>query len=97
MNSDRPSVLITTRVLTIGSLSAAALLGLGLLLGLAGADEVGGFIGNIGVVFLLLTPVAGLVATWFELRPVRPANAWISLAVLGVLSLATVIALLARP
>ena len=96
MNAARPPVRLTTRVLTGGSLTAAALLGLGLVLHFAGVTETAALVGNIGVVALLLTPVAGLVATWRELRALRPAHAWVAVAVLCVLLLATVIALLAR-
>lgn len=96
MNAERPPVRLTSRVLTLGSLAAAAILGVGLVAKLAG---VTGFesLGNVGVVVLLLTPVAGLIATWSELRRLRPTHAWLAIAVLGVLTLATVIALLARP
>ncbi len=96
MNSERPPVRLTTRVLTLGSLSAAALLGLGLAIGFAGGKELGALVGNIGVVVLLLTPVAGLVSTWWELRAPRPTHSWLAVAVLAVLTLATVIALAAR-
>lgn len=96
MNAERPPVRLTSRVLTLGSLAAAAILGVGLVAKLAG---VTGFesLGNVGVVVLLLTPVAGLIATWSELRRLRPTHARLAIAVLGVLTLATVIALLARP
>jgi hypothetical protein len=83
-------------VLTLGSLIAAAILALGWVLRYAGALEVGNLIGDIGVIVLLLTPVAGLVATWSELRRLRPTHAWLAIAVLGVLTVATVIALAAR-
>ena len=96
MNAVRPPVRLTSRVLTLGSLAAAAILGLGLVVGLAGMKELGGFVGNIGVVVLLLTPVSGLIATWLELRAVRPRYAWIASAVLGVLAVATVVALVTR-
>ncbi len=96
MSVTRPPIRLTSRVLSWGSLLAAAILGVGLLSKLAG---IGGFevLGTVGVVVLLATPAAGLVATWFELRPMRPTHAWLAVAVLGVLGLATVIALLARP
>jgi hypothetical protein len=60
-------------------------------------QELGSLVGNIGVVVLLGTPVVGLVATWLELRGLRPAHAWIAVVVLLVLTLATSIALLTRP
>lgn len=59
--------------------------------------ELGSLVGNIGVVVLLATPVGGLVATWLELKRLRPLHARLAVAVLGVLTLATLIALLARP
>jgi hypothetical protein len=93
----RPPVRLTTRALTVGSLCAAALLGLSLVLKFGGAVAVAGVVGNVGVIVLLLTPVAGLIATWLELRGLRPAHAWLAVAVLLVLGLATLIALLARP
>jgi hypothetical protein len=83
-------------VLTLGSLIAAAILTLGWLVAYAGQVEVGKIVGNVGVVVLLLTPVAGLVTTWSELRGVRPTHARLAIAVLAVLVLATLIALLPR-
>lgn len=97
MNSDRPSVLFTTRVLTLGSLGAAALLGVGLALDVAGQSAIASLVGNMGVVVLLGTPVAGLLSTWWELRRPRPAHARLAIAVVVVLGLATLIALAARP
>lgn len=97
MIAPRPPVWLTTRALTVGSLGAAALLGLSLVLKFGGAVAAAGLVGNIGVIVLLLTPVAGLIASWWELRILRPAHAWIAVAVLLVLGLATLIALLARP
>lgn len=96
MIAPRAPVRLTTRALTVGSLGAAALLGLSLALGVAGQSDIAQLVGNIGVVVLLLTPVAGLITTWWELRIPRPAHAWIAVAVLAVLFLATIIALLAR-
>jgi hypothetical protein len=97
MNDVRPPARLTSRVLTLGSLAAAAILGLGLVLDVAGQSAIGRLAGNIGVVVLLVTPAAGLIATWSELRRLRPTHAWLAVGVLGVLSLATLIALLARP
>jgi hypothetical protein len=87
---------LTTRALTFGSLAAAALFALGLALGVAGQSAIASLIGNIGVMVLLLTPVAGLIATWSELRALRPTHAWLAVAVLAVLALATIVALAAR-
>jgi hypothetical protein len=83
--------------LTYGSIGAATLLGVGLLLDVAGQESVAEMVGNIGVVVLLATPVTGLVSTWSELRASRPVHARLAVAVLLVLGLATLIALLARP
>jgi hypothetical protein len=96
MTSSRPSVRLTTRGLTLGTLLAAAILGAGLALGVAGQSAVAGLVGNLGVVVLLATPAAGLVATWLELRSPRPRAAWLAVAVLGVLVLAALVALSAR-
>lgn len=96
MIAGRPPVRLTTRVLTFGSLGAAAIMGLSLALGAAGQSAVASLVGNLGVVVLLATPVAGLVATWFELRRVRPMHGWLAVAVLFVLVLATIVALATR-
>ena len=96
MSAKRPPVRLTARALTLGSLTAAALLALGLALGVAGQTGIASLIGNIGVAVLLATPVAGLLATWSELRALRPTHAWLAVAVLAVLTLATIVALAAR-
>ena len=92
----RPPVSRTTRMLSLGTLAAAALLAAGLLLDVVGQAATATLVGNAGVIALLLTPAAGLVATWWELRPVRPTAAWLAIAVLAVLVLATLVALLTR-
>ncbi|MEO8625687.1 MAG: hypothetical protein ABI452_03215 [Candidatus Limnocylindrales bacterium] len=96
MNVHRSPVRLTTRALTVGSLGAAVILGLSLALDVAGQADIATLMGNAGIVVLLLTPVAGLVTTWWELRATRPTHALLAVAVLGVLFLATVIALLPR-
>ena len=96
MTDERPPVRLTTLTLTYGSLSAAALLGLGLVLDVAGQSAIAGLVGNIGVVVLLLTPVAGLIATWSELRHLRPTHAWLAVAVLAVLAISTLVAFATR-
>ncbi|MEP7158842.1 MAG: hypothetical protein ABI797_05405 [Chloroflexota bacterium] len=96
MTTKRASVKLTTRTLTVGTLAAAALLGIGLGLDALGVTDSAAFVGNIGVCALLLTPAAGLLATWWELKRVRPGAAWMSVVVLGVLVLATVIAVATR-
>lgn len=82
--------------MTLGSIGAAAILGMSLILGIGGRADVAGLIGNVGVIVLLGTPVAGLVTTWLELRALRPTHALLAVAVLGVLGLATLIALIPR-
>jgi hypothetical protein len=47
----------------------------------------------LGVLLLLATPAAGLVATALELRRDEGRVAWLALAVLAVLGLAVAIAL----
>jgi Kef-type K+ transport system membrane component KefB len=96
MNDVRPPVRLTARALTIGSLAAAAILGLGLVLDMAGQSAIGKLVGNIGVIVLLATPAAGLIATWSELRRIRPTHAWLAVAVLVVLVLATIVSTAAR-
>jgi uncharacterized membrane protein len=96
MNDPRPPARLTSRVLTLGSITAAAILGLGLVLGFAGSSELGSLVGNVGVAVLLVTPAAGLVATWFELKSLRPTHAWLAVAVLFVLILATIVSVAAR-
>ena len=96
MTPQRAPVRLTTRTLTLGTLAAAAVLAAGLALAVAGQDGLAELVGNAGVVVLLLTPVAGLVATWWELRRLRPTAAWLAVVVLGVLLLATFVALLTR-
>lgn len=49
----------------------------------------------IGVYLLMLTPPAGLVATFLEVRRVQPATALLTLVVLGVLAAATLTAAIA--
>jgi hypothetical protein len=47
----------------------------------------------IGVLLLIATPAAGLVATFLELRASQPRVALLALGVLGVLGLAIAVAL----
>ena len=46
----------------------------------------------LGVLALLATPAASLLATFFELRPRHPRAALLALAVLGVLAAAAIFA-----
>ena len=92
MTGQRPPVHLTARVLSYGSLTAAGLLGLSLALDVAGITDVAAPVGFVGVIALLLTPATGLAATWWELRAIRPLHAWLAVAVLGVLGIATLVA-----
>jgi uncharacterized membrane protein len=47
----------------------------------------------LGVLLLLLTPAAGLLTTFVELRRHEPRAAWLALVVLGVLAAAAVMAI----
>ena len=49
---------------------------------------------TLGVICLLLTPPAGLLATVLETRRIQPATALLALAVLAILVLATGLAML---
>ena len=49
----------------------------------------------LGVIVLLATPVAGLLATALELRRLQPRGALLALAVIGLLALAVLAALAA--
>lgn len=95
---DRAAVGWTRAVLSAGTLIAAGFLVAGLLMRLlggqgAGLAELGADVAELGVVVLLATPGAGLVATFFELRGPQPRVAWLALAVLAVLVGAVLIAL----
>jgi hypothetical protein len=94
----RPSAWITARVLTLGTLAATGLLLLGFGLRLAGVtDESAAHrLTNVGVLLLLATPAAGLLATYIELRAQRPKVAWLALAVLAVMGLSSALALASR-
>ena len=94
MNGQRPPVGATVSVLTLGTVASAAALAAAFLSGLAGAAWLSTPLSTIGVVALLFTPAAGLVVTFFEMRPVQPRAAQLALVVLGVLALSTVVALL---
>jgi hypothetical protein len=96
VNALRPPVRLTSRVLTSGSVAAAAILAVSLALDIVGQAEPARLAGVAGVLVLLVTPAVGLVATWWELRAFRPTHARLAVAVLGVLTLATIVALAAR-
>jgi cell shape-determining protein MreD len=94
VSGQRPPVAATASVLTIGTVASAAALAAAFVSGLAGAASLGTLLSTVGVVALLITPAAGLVATFFELRPVQPRAAQLALVVLGVLALSTLVALI---
>ena len=96
MNGERPPVGATASVLTLGTVLSAAALAAGFVSGLAGAAWLNALLSTAGVVALLITPAAGLVVTFFELRPAQPRAAPLALVVLGVLALSTLVALLTR-
>ena len=75
---------------------SAALLVTGLALAAARLDEPARLVATAGVITLLATPALGLIVTALELRPLQPRSAGLALVVLGVLAIATVIALLTR-
>lgn len=91
----RSPVRLTSRTLLWGTLAASALLAAGLVLDVAGAAETAATIAAAGVIALLATPALGLITTYWELRSRRPGSAMLALVVLGVLAVATVIALFA--
>ncbi len=94
--SARPPVRATATTLTTGTLISVAFFMGGLVAAAARLDEPARVLATAGVVALLATPVAGLVVTALEMRPLQPRSAILALVVLGVLGLATVIALLTR-
>jgi hypothetical protein len=96
VNGERPPVAATARVLTLGTVASAVALAAAFVSGLAGAASISTLLSTAGVVALLITPAAGLVVTFFELRPVQPRAAQMALVVLGVLAVSTLVALLTR-
>jgi hypothetical protein len=96
VNGPRASVRGTAGVLAAGSLISAATLATAFVAGLAGVAWLDDLLSTAGIVALLITPPIGLVVTFFELRPVQPRAALLTLVVLGVLALSTVVALLTR-
>ena len=96
MNGQRPPVVATANILTIGTVLAAATLAAAFVSGLLGAAWLDSALSTTGLVALLITPVAGLVATFFEMRPVQPRAAQWALVVLGVLAASTLVAVLTR-
>lgn len=99
--TNRPQHRWTSRVLSAGSLAAAAAMGLALLLSVSAGGGIGTPLGPLdatavamaGVAILLATPAVSLVATALELRAEQPRSALLALLVLGVLGVAVIVAL----
>jgi hypothetical protein len=96
VNGVRPSSAWTTRVLSTGTLLAAGCLAVGFGLNLLAFPELATPFSLAGVVVLLATPPAGLVATYVELRVLQPRTARAALLVLAILAFACVAALVNR-
>ena len=92
----RPPVRATSTTLTAGTLVSAALFVAGLAAAAARLDEPSRLLATAGVITLLATPVFGLVVTAVELRPLQPRSAVLALLVIGVLGVATAVALVSR-
>ncbi len=89
---ERPSAAATSRILTGGSLVAAALFVIAFGLSVSGAVAFSVVVATAGVIALLATPALGLLASAFELRSYQPRVAALAIVVLLILGAATVIA-----
>jgi hypothetical protein len=94
--TERPSVRLTVRVLSAGSLAAAICFAIGLALDVLAFHDMAHPLSAAGVIVLLGTPVAGLLTTYGELRGSQPRAAWLALAIVAILGAATVAAVLTR-
>lgn len=94
--TERPPVSATARGLTIGTALAAGLLTLSFVLSLARLDDAASLASTVGILVLLATPAAGLVATFVELRPFQPRAALLAMGVLAILAFAAGVALVSR-
>ena len=94
--TERPPVRVTARVLTVGTALAAGLLTLSFVLSLARLADAAGLASTVGILVLLATPAAGLVATFVELRPFQPRAALLAIGVLAILAVAAGVALVSR-
>jgi hypothetical protein len=83
-------------VLTAGTGISALCLVVAFVLSLVDLEDQAASLSAVGIVVLLATPAAGLVATWAELRRPQPSAAVLALVVLGVLAVAVGIALTTR-
>jgi hypothetical protein len=93
--TQRPPVEWTARALAYGTIVSAVLLAAGFAVNLAGGEDAGRGLSVLGVLVLLVTPAAGLVATILELRRPQPRAALLAVAVLVVLALALTLAVAA--
>lgn len=92
--TERPAVRLTGLALTVGTAASAALLALGFALTVTGLEDYAGAASTAGIIVLLGTPAAGLVASFVELRPLQPRVALLALVVLAVLAVAAGLAIL---
>jgi hypothetical protein len=83
-------------VLLVGTLASAVLFAAGFVAGLAGNEGVGALLSNVGVLAILATPAAALVATAAESRTLQPQVMWLAFGVLAVLAVAVGVALFAH-
>jgi hypothetical protein len=90
---ERPPVRFTVRALQLGELVAVVLFGVAILAHLAGSTGQATFVGTLGVVMVIATPALALVATMVEARQSDRATVLAALLVLGVLTVATGVAL----
>ncbi len=90
--SDRPSAAATARVLSAGSLIAAALFVGSFALSVAGMRAESALVATTALVVLLATPAVGLVASALELRGFQPRVAGLAVIVLLILGAATLVA-----
>ena len=87
-------VSLTVRAVTAGSALAATCLAIGFVSTLAGATGVAATLSAVGIVVLIATPAAGLVATVIEARKFERRTVLLALVVLAILAVAAVLAVL---
>ncbi len=97
MSAETPAAVAgTSRVLLVGTLLSALGFLVGLGLTFIGSSALASFASNVAILLLLATPVLGLVVSAIELRRSQPRAAILAAAVLGVLSVAVAVALIAH-
>ncbi len=87
-----PSAEITARLLSLGSVAAAALFLGAFVLSVAGVADGSAVVAGVALVALLATPAAGLLATALELRHFQPRVAVLALLVLLIVAAAAALA-----